>query len=1152
MKKFLSLLIAIMISLFAAVPAANNNVTVDRPDTTKTIELAYGYARRCSKYHGKLQRNNTFVRDMRKFARRVALAPLALLIGTACAEGATEAKTPPEVRKSTKAEKREKAPGFSCRSYQLSELWRSVIDEANAIKEYRPSEDEDPAIRLNYRTRKDNLVKAVLTGTLTVRYKKGRIIRLTKGAIPEVVAIDYESKKPTTKVMIVEHGIQEVFDFHWSLFSNDKKIGEQMKDAMQKKIENHIMYRGVKVLYEDNTFKLYGGAASSSSHQKQEKLLMVDAKEMKFHEKFFWFGKSLQDFAASTKMTGAEFWKIRANLIRPWMKQFVTEDGYVIRMPDVLFVKDVSKIYVVKNGRRIGKINGSLVHDGEDKEDKILGDGAIVSLVKLAFQGQCSSTGLKGFFCDGTSSIEALCKKHGMTVEEFMNLQVVGIDGKLHRIGDFKAIAGEGCWKLDKAFGSFTEYMDWLKDMAAKYPGLDALYLLRQSEEIEEEDKVRRMTKTLIQQWLMMSPKQIRMLTKKVRNDLKRAKTFKGSVRRLAALWKNPEERTAVEKLFEENPWLVANPIVQEFLKEKWYRKLVEAASCKFRTEGQYPYIMQDTVALLEVWVLGMDPNGDDLGILRGDEVSCADVPDGRELLCVRFPANFLTAMVMINKACKDAFASLNSVMVLSIYSDILIRQDGDVDGDEMCVIYNRLAIHLTKEMLKKHNPPVVLFAHGGKPERHTYASVEAFLQDCSDALWRAKKYDSVGLYANLAMKCAYLASIAEKNGDVKNRDKYLLWMSAASTGAILAIDQVKGNQVDDSLIAWLEDIQKNVRYAFKDIALKMGFGKAVARTKQSPFAQYYNEVAKRRPANMMNFLPANDENFVDMITNIILHDAGSWDEYDMEGVEWNPVAACDALLNHDMPMSMKVKYGRVTKEMIELLGDNWFKFESANKEQDATIETRKKMKPGNEIGMKEFMLLLWRNESSMAYSMEGSNLFEKKEEYYGTCRELLRMFLESGDWINKYAKSFPEGYEFSLRERWIIMVNFIVTDALELNGSNGLDKNKGSYAMFCLRLFASDLLANTRKNGVDKARFFLITMNIDELLLDIDRERQEDEDELSERAPESEDEEEVPSEEPTNEEQYLMDLLVSCPPEENTGSICPDNLPDNIPDDFQ
>ena len=1125
MKKLLSLLLAIVLGLSAIPASADATVnSIDRPAENKIVEWAIGYGKRCRGYVGKVQPRNW--QPVKQFARRVALAPLMLFIGVASAE-----ETEPEIRKSSKAEKREKAPGFSCKTFQESELWRNIEDEAKAIRSYYPQENEDPALRGRYATRADNLLKSILSTGLTVRVQKGRTIRLTKSAIPEVTHIDYESKKPTNKIMVVEHNIQSVFDFHWSLFSNDKKIGEQLKDKYQKRIEKHLMYRGVKVLYKDNTFTLYGGAASSSSHQKQEKLLMVDAKVMKKNEKFFWFGKSFAEFVSSTKMKGAEFWKIRANLIRPWMKQFITADGAVIRMSDVLFVKDVEKIYIVKNGRRIGKIDGKLYRDGVEKESKVIGDGAIVAIVKLAFQGQCSGTGLKGFFVDGTSSIEALCRKHGITVEEFMNYEVMGIDGKLHRIGDYKAIAGEGCWKFDKAFDKFEDYMNWLGDMEKSYPGIDALYLLRQSEEIEEEDKIRRLTKTLIQQWMIMSPKEIRKLTEKARKDLRKAKTFKGSVRKLAALWKNPEERNAVEKLFEEAPWLISNPIIQEFLKESWIRKLIEAASCKFRTEGQYPYIMQDTVALLECWVLGLDPNSEDLGILKGDEVSCADVPDGRELLCVRFPANFLTALVMINRACVEAFSSVNAVMMLSVHSDILIRQDGDVDGDEMCVIYNRLAIELTKRMLKEFNPPVMLFMHGDKAPRHSYASVEEFLEECSDALWRAKKYDSVGLYANLAMKCAYLAAIAHAKGNRKDCDKYLLWMSAASTGAILAIDQVKGNTVDESLINWLDAIQKSVRKAMKAIAKEQGFG-ADSGARQNPFSHYYNELAKRRPIDMTTCLDVNELNFVDMISDLILRDAGSWDEYDMQGVEWNAIAACDALLDHSMPLDMKVKYGCVTKEMVELLGDNWFKLESKDKEMDKTIETRKKMVPGTQIGLKEFLLMLWRNESSMAYSMEGTNLYEKKEEYYGTCRELLRMFLESGDWVNKYAKSFPEGYEFNLSERWTIMANAVIMDALELRKSNGLDGNKGSYAMFCLRLFASELRRNVKENCVDKRRFFLITM-IDELMLEIDEERKEDLDELMETAPYQVQEPEHEEAPPMSDDE-LVQILTAYAPEED------------------
>ena len=1006
-----------------------------------------------------------------------------------------------DARLSTKAEKREKAQGYSLKSFEKEELWRDLLPVIQEISMYRPQKDEDPAIRQKYIAKLDDLKKQLFSTKLTVRRKMGRIVRLNKSAISEVLGIEYENRTPTNSIVVVEHGIQELFNFSYVLFNNDKTIGNEMLMEFQKQIVRKLVVEGVTVLGNADS-KIYGVIASSSSHQKQEKVLMVGAAELKAHQEFFWFGKALNDYATETKMLGAERLKATANLIRPWMKPFMTKDGQIIRMKDVLFVKDVERIYVIKNARRIGSLNGTLYQDGPDKESKVFGDGAIVSIVAIAFQGQCSSTGLKGFLCDGTSAVRALCKKHGITIEEFMDLQVEGLDGKLHRIGNYKAIAGEGCWKFDKAFESFYSYMEWLNRMASRYNGIDNLYLLRQAEEIEDEDKVRRLTKTLIQQWMYMDPAEIRKLTRTVRNDLQKAKSFSGSVKKLAALWKDPEDRTAVETLFNMAPWLVMNPIIQEYLKENWSRKVIEAASCKFRTQGQYPYIMQDPVALLEVWVMGLNPDSKDLGVLKGDEVSVADVPEGKELLCVRFPANFLTAMVMKNRACREEFDSLNGVMVISIYSDILIRQDGDVDGDEMCVIYDRLAIELTKRMNEKYNPPVVLFAHGSKAERHGYANAKEFLCDIADALWRAKRYDSVGIYANLAMKCVYLASVYEAQGDTKKRDQALLWMSAASTGAILAIDQVKGNSVDEQLINWIEDIQKAVRKAFREIASQLGFVGKEVYAKKNPFTHFYNEAAKRRPISMENCLPANPDNFVDQISEIILHTAGNWEkDYDKQGVVWSREAAIDALMDQSVPFGMTVKKGVVTQEMIDLLGSNWFKFAAKAGEIDETLATRRKMVVGSELGMKDFMILLWRNESSMVYSMEGRQLWEKKEEYYGVCRDLILMFLKSGNWINQYAKSYPVGYEFSMEERWAITANAVICDALELNAKNNWVEKKGGYAMFILKIFAGNIVENLRKNRVDNARFLLSDSMMKEIFENIEIEKATEDIELFEGA---------------------------------------------------
>jgi hypothetical protein len=473
--------------------------------------------------------------------------------------------------------------------------------------------------------------------------------------------------------------------------------------------------------------------------------------------------------------------------------------------------------------------------------------------------------------------------------------------------------------------------------------------------------------------------------------------------------------------------------------------------------------------------------------------------------------------MVMKNRAFSKAYHSLNGVMVISVHSLILIAQDGDVDGDEMAVIYDRLAISLTERMRNVFNPPVVLFKHGDKAKRSTHETKAEFLRDASDALWRAKKYDSVGLYANLATKLAYLAAVAHKNATVatdpakaekliRARDNYLIQMSAASTGAIMAIDQVKGNQVDEGLINWLDEIGRKTRTVFTELAKHMGVNPEAAKKMRHPFVHFFNAANKGCPVQLNEVLPANKDNFVDEIASLILRDAGDWIDFDYQGLEWNKIAANEALTNHNAPL-MNVKNGFVTKEMVQAIKDNWFKARAKNRSEeiaDKTIETMAKMKVGNQIGLKELMLLLWRNEAAAAYRMEGVTLTEKKAEYITVCRDILNMFLASSEWVNKYNKARPEGYVFTMAEKQAILANYIIRDALELaNRGNGLDSKKGSYAMFCLKLFAKEIRENIAANPVDKDRFGTDTSALmADALLEMELDDLEDDLELFEVVP--------------------------------------------------
>jgi hypothetical protein len=155
-------------------------------------------------------------------------------------------------------------------------------------------------------------------------------------------------------------------------------------------------------------------------------------------------------------------------------------------------------------------------------------------------------------------------------------------------------------------------------------------------------------------------------------------------------------------------------------------------------------------------------------------------------------------------------------------------------------------------------------------------------------------------------------------------------------------------------------------------------------------------------------------------------------------------------------------------------------------------------------------------------------------KQQHGIDSASIGLFLKSGEWINRYGKSYPIGYEFSMKERWMITVNAVIKDALELEGDNGVEK-KGSYAMFCLRVFAKDLLANVKKNWVDKARFFVSDVpTMDDIVEDLDFENAEEDSVLFDETPVAEEAPEEDFEEPPMNADYIEFIMSQCPPDED------------------
>ena len=948
-----------------------------------------------------------------------------------------------ESRTGKKIGTREPSIGFSLRSFASKTVMKEYvpfIEAINNIELYKEVEGvrilDDEALldarqaytelkKFSNELDKNNMPFALFQN-------EGTVSRMSRSIGSDIFGIDYTSKKPTTAWITVEHGIQELINFNWHVFGNTKTEAEAEKNRLQQEIEHRLGNAGVRLYVgstsEESTMIHYGGFAASASHQKDEKLVMADAKLMRLHEEAIWFTMKMSE-VFDLEINGAAIWKMRANLLRPIRCGLKIKGGRQLTLNDIEIKEPIVVNRIIKNARKIGELNeetGEIFEDGEMVVEKTLADGTLMSTVELEQWGQTTSYGIKGCSGDGTAPIKYAAKLEG---KEVPSMKPILMDG--------------GCWKFDKVGCSWEEFVRRANKLAERYPSLNKLWLLREGDELEDDVKIRRLTRSLIQQWIHLDARDIRMITKKSRKSLNKMKTLKGAINMMAETGR--EEKSPLGKVFEKAPWLVLNPEVQRYLETRFVRKQREAAACKFKTTGSYPYIQEDFVAIAQIWVFGADANRMDLGVLKAGEMSVADVAPKQKMLAVRFPANYQTAAVRINVPCQEAFASCSNIAMISIYDDILIRQDGDVDGDEMAIILDEIAIAATERMYQEFNPPVVVFAHGGKAPKKKIGNRAGLIETMYNDLWKAKKFDGVGKYANLATLCCHLASLAYARNDMDEVKMRLVQMSLASTGAILAIDQVKGNAVSDELIERLEQISKSVRNTCQNMM---------------PFTQQY--VKGLKPDEV---LPESDA-LCDQMAGLIIRDTNDKETngYKLEvgNAQWNAKEAKRAMLDFGL-RTTSLRNSPVPKSILDTLADNWF-----NDKNAADQETFRLIKAGQPVQMKDLVLLMWRNACALEFRMTGDNLTAKREEYLKVVREMLYTQATSAKWIGN------DGHVFTDAEKKASVVNVLVYDALNMSGKgNGIDDDKkGSYAIFVLKVFAKEILWCLERNHADANLF--------------------------------------------------------------------------------
>lgn len=889
--------------------------------------------------------------------------------------------------------------------------------------------------------------------------------RIQKNFLSMAMSINTEDKGIQTEWINVEHGIQESLRPAWTLFSGKKEEGEKLASEFVESVFE--LLDNIVLINRDGVETTYHGLYSSASHQKKEKLVLCREDLLNLHEEVVWFGKTKAEVLKTTA-TGAEIWKARANLARPIAFAIKTEDGQNVYLRNVHMVPDVKKTYRHKNAVQVGgNHNGKPYAFGPCDNPVIVCDGGTFSKVKL------NSDGWQG----GGAGYKTMC------IYAHKAFELAGVDlpeGKL-------LVCGDGCFKFDKfGYANWDEFAARMDELAERYPGINQVYALRQSEELEDEERVRKVSRSLLQQiGLVASDDELHKLVDPAINSLNRMKTFEGLFTSLAELNIPADKRSDFAKLIFACPQLLTNSNVQAIAKTRWEARRNETAGNKFRTKGQYPYIMQDPVAVLQIWLGGRDANDPDLGVLKAGEASLVGLPEGVKVGALRYPANALTVKILTNRVMKDVFGECGNVAILSIHDDILIYQDGDVDGDEQGILYDKLIIELIERMHRILKPYVIVFEHGSKAERIVIGSEDELRKRMYGSLYAAKKFDNVGPYANLARDCVYLANIElkearkarkagndrEAQGRMDEFKKFILWMSAASTGAIMAIDQVKGNAVDPKLIGWLDAIKDAVR---KDrrMQAEVGFnelGEPIYRYAQ-PATQPYVKEDFTIAARPINPLVCTDE-----ICGYVLKNAGQY-SHDGQGFVSNNAMLRNVLLDQRHPMTV-VRKAPVTKGVLTELRANYFNRPLKGDTIDQ-IDTDAKLfeliRNRQPVGQMDLLLMYWRNQCTLEFRTQVKTMSERKAMYYKMVHDSLIAQALSQPWFcEKAGGAYEVGHEFSDEEKIAAVVGEAVLAALEIGRKNSVSKDsKGSFAKFVLSVFAQELLENIRRNNVDIRHF--------------------------------------------------------------------------------
>lgn len=891
------------------------------------------------------------------------------------------------------------------------------------------------------------------TGKFVVDVRNCTINNVAASQMSDIMGVEYGVKTPCKEMCKLSYDITGTFRVYWKFMGQSQEEADRKMHDLRGYVVERLLREGTKLVDGEETIGYYALLASNNSQQKQGCATMGEVETMKRTEQLREFGWMFEDALENRPDNAAEWLKRNATLTTPSkiMKiKYVDEDGNVTyRTTNIRRILMMNDVDVEQMFNNVTTIDGKQFSTAKQKKMKV---------TKFDGQGTALVDGIpttQTRFAGGKVMVVA---KSDYPLPEF----AIDIMGNKVRVADYDILMTKSCWKAAKMGLNWYEFRNKVTEMAKTCEGYDLLRVVRYSDrEIGDEENPRNLARQATQQIVKMLDGEEEELTRKTRRWLKNHKKYWNIISELGELNKPVEERTPLARLFNKFPTLVMHPYIKQFLENAWEAKKNRACSGRLRAKGVYPYICQDPIAMIQILLEGRSPYDTNLGILPEGYVNLPKVKEGREMYCVRYPANYLVGMVVKQMNVRE-FANLGNIAVLPYYGDMIVRADGDFDGDEMLFLFDQLMITMMKRIIEDFKPSLIDFPHGKvrcdhpfsiaietttdangnkiEVEKHVDAK-ENFIYEVAEALVRAQEFNLVGRYSNLAVICLQQASLA------KNSVTLAKWLNAAKiahAGAIVCLDMVKGAKVPEELQNLLKNLNKNVRAAFK-----------------MPWNQLFSH-----PELTEEDVEPRTNSTQDKIAGCICDDVGQF-EVDFEDgtpVEWES----------NMLLGMTPSGIDITSVKKFVVDDEDLRRISGCHFDDTSDEvTWTKMMNGEAIGWKEWLELGWHNASALLWKMTGVDMAEKRNDLYAYIRKVLIKSIYENAWeredgeytlVEKYASLVTTVVESAFEYR--VKDGKVVTEYVDKNGKvrrygNNLDaEKKGSYAMFILRVFARDILA--------------------------------------------------------------------------------------------